>query len=95
MNGHQLTPNSDRPGTANGIDHQRDRPVVAKQTCPPKPCDGYPDVSGNQKYLPPRHEGFYCSFLVSLWREEKNFTPKCKKSTIEEPMEVIRWLDYR
>jgi hypothetical protein len=72
MNGHQLTPNSDRPGTANGIDHQRDRPVVAKRTCPPKPCGGQVFVA-----------------------RKKSFTPKWTKSTIEEPMEVIRWLDYR
>jgi hypothetical protein len=44
-----------------------------------------------------RHKGlwFVLGIMVSLWREEKSFTPKGTNSTIEEPMEVIRWLDYR
>jgi len=68
-----------------------DKLVVAKWTCPPMPCGGNPDFSGNQKYLPPRHKDtkdfillFVLSVLVPLWREEKSFATKSTKFTIKK-----------
>jgi hypothetical protein len=50
-----------------------------------------PDLSGNQKCLPPRHKDtkdfillFVLSVLVSLWQEEKSFATKSTKFTIKK-----------